>query len=325
MITLNALPTYEPAELSALTEQQLLDLMVKDEDRVPRNVIDECARRGDAMVTALQALAAQQADWHDATNELGEWWLCLHAVMILGLIDSDAAGDALLIFMRRIDVERDESLADWVTGYWPTLFANKTSRVIEPLKEIARDDTLTPWMRHEASDACVFWFRQTSGPPLEAALDWLAGLVTDKNKEQDIQLLSGNLLLEYPRPRFRTMLEELADEQTGWSRIFDKNDVARAFQRNTDQSKREPFDDPWRFYTPEQIEQRQRRWQEEDAARERRANEYLPSSQFDPEFEDGYEFAEPFVRDAPKIGRNDPCPCGSGKKYKKCCLGKDEE
>ena len=26
-----------------------------------------------------------------------------------------------------------------------------------------------------------------------------------------------------------------------------------------------------------------------------------------------------FKRDAPKTGRNDPCPCGSGKKYKKCC------
>ena len=25
-----------------------------------------------------------------------------------------------------------------------------------------------------------------------------------------------------------------------------------------------------------------------------------------------------------KIGRNDSCPCGSGKKYKKCCLGKDD-
>jgi len=23
------------------------------------------------------------------------------------------------------------------------------------------------------------------------------------------------------------------------------------------------------------------------------------------------------------IGRNDPCPCGSGKKYKRCCLAKD--
>ena len=29
-----------------------------------------------------------------------------------------------------------------------------------------------------------------------------------------------------------------------------------------------------------------------------------------------------FVREGKKIGRNDPCPCGSGKKYKNCC-GKD--
>ena len=28
---------------------------------------------------------------------------------------------------------------------------------------------------------------------------------------------------------------------------------------------------------------------------------------------------KPLVKDA-KIGRNDPCPCGSGKKYKNCCL-----
>ncbi|MDD5737868.1 MAG: SEC-C metal-binding domain-containing protein, partial [Candidatus Omnitrophica bacterium] len=27
----------------------------------------------------------------------------------------------------------------------------------------------------------------------------------------------------------------------------------------------------------------------------------------------------PIERDAPKVGRNDPCPCGSGKKYRKCC------
>ncbi|MBT4811315.1 MAG: preprotein translocase subunit SecA, partial [Thiotrichales bacterium] len=28
---------------------------------------------------------------------------------------------------------------------------------------------------------------------------------------------------------------------------------------------------------------------------------------------------EPFVRDGRKVGRNEPCPCGSGKKYKQCC------
>jgi preprotein translocase subunit SecA len=31
---------------------------------------------------------------------------------------------------------------------------------------------------------------------------------------------------------------------------------------------------------------------------------------------------EPKRRAAPKVGRNDPCPCGSGKKYKKCCGAK---
>ncbi|MBS1121825.1 MAG: preprotein translocase, SecA subunit, partial [Deltaproteobacteria bacterium] len=39
---------------------------------------------------------------------------------------------------------------------------------------------------------------------------------------------------------------------------------------------------------------------------------------------DGETKAEPIRRDRPKVGRNDPCPCGSGKKYKKC-HGKDEE
>jgi preprotein translocase subunit SecA len=28
--------------------------------------------------------------------------------------------------------------------------------------------------------------------------------------------------------------------------------------------------------------------------------------------------AQPFKRFGDKIGRNDPCPCGSGKKYKQC-------
>lgn len=34
----------------------------------------------------------------------------------------------------------------------------------------------------------------------------------------------------------------------------------------------------------------------------------------------GHEALTPFRRESPKVGRNDPCPCGSGKKHKKCCL-----
>jgi len=33
----------------------------------------------------------------------------------------------------------------------------------------------------------------------------------------------------------------------------------------------------------------------------------------------------PVVNDGKKVGRNDPCPCGSGKKYKHCCLKKKKQ
>lgn len=43
---------------------------------------------------------------------------------------------------------------------------------------------------------------------------------------------------------------------------------------------------------------------------------------------DGYDDALPTFNQQPlisdKTGRNDPCPCGSGKKYKKCCMDKDQ-
>ena len=31
------------------------------------------------------------------------------------------------------------------------------------------------------------------------------------------------------------------------------------------------------------------------------------------------ERSKTIIRTEKKVGRNDPCPCGSGKKYKKCC------
>jgi hypothetical protein len=44
----------------------------------------------------------------------------------------------------------------------------------------------------------------------------------------------------------------------------------------------------------------------------------------DEEMEDAFDDVpeDTFVRVEARVGRNDPCPCGSGKKYKKCCLGK---
>ena len=36
-------------------------------------------------------------------------------------------------------------------------------------------------------------------------------------------------------------------------------------------------------------------------------------------YDEGHVIGRTVVRSGQKIGRNDPCPCGSGKKYKHCC------
>jgi hypothetical protein len=43
----------------------------------------------------------------------------------------------------------------------------------------------------------------------------------------------------------------------------------------------------------------------------------------EPDDDDAFSESTTFLRSRPHIGRNEPCPCGSGKKYKKCCYLKD--
>lgn len=38
----------------------------------------------------------------------------------------------------------------------------------------------------------------------------------------------------------------------------------------------------------------------------------------DDDLRHGHERLDPY-RASPKVGRNEPCPCGSGRKYKRCC------
>ena len=69
----------------------------------------------------------------------------------------------------------------------------------------------------------------------------------------------------------------------------------------------------------ELIEQKRR----EEVKRQQLAFQHAQASALPEAEQDSGQQAEapqqPMVRDAPKVGRNDPCPCNSGKKYKQCC------
>jgi hypothetical protein len=68
----------------------------------------------------------------------------------------------------------------------------------------------------------------------------------------------------------------------------------------------------------EYEERRRRRWQEMSKVTVKGRGTEINSQRID----------ETTVKALPaqsgKVGRNEPCPCGSGKKFKKCCLQKED-
>ncbi len=299
------------AELATLDEPALIDILRRSGDRAPRNLIDACAARGDAMVQALASVLSAPAFWSDDIDD-GNWWLRQHAAMILGLIDTENAGRELVALMRRLDREDDDNTQDWLAGNWPALYTNKPVSLAPELRRLAEDRAHDWYIRINAAETYLALAQRGGESVFETALDWAAAMAADEQEEWTLRLNLGGELLDSPRPRHRLLLEMLASRQTGLGKHFEARDIEDSYARGVDAPEWERFTNPWAFHDPDVIRARQERWAEEEARRpeNEQQGEVLP-------FQD---WAAPYVRETPKIGRNDPCPCGSGKKYKKCCL-----
>ncbi len=302
------LRTYDAAELAAYDADALIALLIRDEDRAPRALIEACAARGETMVERLAALVAPESRWSEPDTE-GEWWLRLHAVMILGLMEGERAGRLLVSFMRRMERANDEDLQDWLAGCWPIFFRNKPDTLAPALRALAQDRSVDGYMRCQAVGSLLAAAERTGAQALDAELDSVAGMAADESEDRDMRLSVASDLLRFPRERHRRLLRNLARQQAGPGAFFNGANVTKAYARAGDRPEWHERNDPWDFYHPTAIAKRQ----------ERRAGEA----------DDGEEAEDlagepmlPYLRESPKVGRNAPCPCGSGKKYKKCCLDK---
>lgn len=312
---MNDIPILDPDTLASATAGELIDLLVTHQDRVPLALFDACVARGEALVAALAAYFAR-CDGADEDEEACDWWMDVHGFWLAGAIPGEAAGRLLIELLRRAG-ERDDFTLDWVAGYMAWLFANKPAGIVALARGLAEDRQVGWYARCEAVDGVV-GMAHTAGPEaLEEALDWLAALVEKPEDDLPLRHLAAHVLRDFPRPRHRALLDQLAVEQENGPRlniVFDSADVARAFSGKGDEPDWVRRGPPWDFYEDDQILARQKRWREEDerAARRKREEEILSL------------YPATYLRETPKLGRNDPCHCGSGKKYKKCCLPADE-
>jgi len=229
------------------------------------------------------------------------------------LIPSARAGLLLIDFMRSMSHADDHDLLDWLAGYWPAFFQNKPETVFSSLRDLCEDRSLDWYIRANATDAVIAAAQHRSESALEHALDWLARIAADEQEDWDLRLCCGNTLLNFPRARNRALLDDLAVRQSGWGVHFSADEVQKIYREMNEQPEWERFKNPWQFYDPEAIEHRRQRWSAETMVNKQDELDEADWIGAD-------DVWAPYIREIPKIGRNDPCPCGSGKKYKKCCL-----
>ncbi len=318
------LPRFDPHDLAEATPERLLELLIEHADQVTRPLFDACLDRGAAMVDTL---AAFYDLWDDPDPKMGagKWWTLLHGIYLLGAMEGEAAGRLLLRALRQAERSDDLDLQDWLAGDWPQFFANKPATVIELARELAEEQKVDWYMRYQAAEVVVDAGLRQGAEALETALDWAAGQAADPIQHPEHRYLLGLLLLHFPSDRHRPLLERLVEEQLNGRHpvvTFGPEQVEQAYARGRDDpdwQRRGPY---LAFYDDEEIANRQRRWQEEAEREIQRAMRSLQAKE-DPA-PAIIPVPAPYHREAPKPGRNDPCPCGSGKKYKKCCLAVEQ-
>ena len=297
-------------ELLAMDESALMTVVTSSDDVLPFPVITECASRKDAIVPLLRRHLDNDVHWGDEVDE-SDWWALLHAVFILGLVPGEASAQALLDAFRRITFDENNDLSDWLSSCWPALCRDKMEYTTAPLKQIAENPELRWYARCQAVDCVLAAAAENGDAALEKAIDWLAAMCSNAAEDPEFRVIAGHGLLDFPRERHRLIMDALVDLQEPQSLIanaYRRDDVQQAFDSG-DQPEWQRFDNPWQFYDLDEIERRQERWLRE-------------TGDLEPDLHDpiGHGAAQPYVRVQQKIGRNEPCPCGSGRKFKKCCM-----
>ncbi|MDK2822072.1 MAG: hypothetical protein PWP31_2037 [Clostridia bacterium] len=269
--------------------------------------------REEAIPELLEILEYTLSDVERLSKD-GKYLIHFPAIYMLAYFRETRAFDYIIRIASLPDEQVHDLLGDTITEDFGRILASVCDGNIEPIKGIIEDSSLDEYVRDQALDSLlillnngvvsreqlVFYFKELFNGKLEVdyssvwdSLPRTCSLIHPKGLEDDIRkaVADGKVMeiiagLNYMERQLHRPVKEVLDElkeDESYSLISERDVYSLEGWVGVD------FDEDF-----------------EDAYAE--------------EFEDDYEipFNIPFKRES-FVGRNDPCPCGSGKKYKKCC------
>jgi hypothetical protein len=320
-------------DYAGMTTAELIDLLFKEEDRVTLEHIQELVHRGDEARPKLLEILHNEDYWYEGQHS--EFWIELHTVVIL----SSIRDPALLPELLSVVTDSYFSEQQWVTDRWPELLAEFGEAAVEPLisfilehRGYHRDNIDYSFVRTQAAKALTRIALENEAVRPRVT-DFLIGLLRD-SQETDRVFLTQMIICPAVLDRKRGLqavqgaYHRRVISESVWGKYYE-------FVQHLNSRDFDPADefgqDFLDFYEPEAIAARQERWAKNDLVDvEEEEHEYdrawsgpapfpLPMERLYAKPIEVESKSAALAATSTKVGRNDPCPCGSGKKYKKCC------
>jgi hypothetical protein len=276
-----------------LSDDAMIDLLSTEEDRLSRAAVDEILRRP-RLAPRLAALIDEEELW---TADDPSLWAPIHAAFILAAMRPPGGLEAVLRALERSAKHEETFLMD-VADSMLAAFGPESVPAL-----IAAHEHAGSYPRIWINDALAHL--AVAHPKSRDAVRAHLRRVGLEEKRKEVAACAAQNLLGLPGETDRDALSVFVD---------------RGLVDEEDEYSIPPTLDWLRFYDPDAIAERQ----EEHGESGEDLEDLMPS---DPSLDVMSRIDEPSSGPAPiinaerKVGRNDPCPCGSGRKFKKCCGG----
>ena len=270
--------------------EELINELISSELLVPSKLAEEITRRQDAIPHLIHIIESKK--YHELDGP-GDGWATIHAIFILSTFKTPEVLAAILNLLKQYG----ENFDDWLTEDIPSVLVKFGIEAAEPLKEIVLDETIYIYTRNAASRALAVLAHQHP-ETRDSIVSMYREILKDDNDEL-IDMLIDELAQFKDDDAFdeiksvfeRGIIDEFVINMEDVEHIYNTPDEQLGYHHDEK--------DPMDHFSPSNIE-------------------YLWKANYD----DKYSRKLIELKKEKKIGRNDPCPCGSGKKYKKCCLKK---
>lgn len=291
-----------------MNTKQLIDRFIESGLMVEREIVEEIVKRDDDEIyKALYKIVKEDEYWRG--DGPGDSWSPIHTLFILGLKGDEKSYEIL----RYIVTHRAQELEDLLTDALPSVFYSFGTEYFDKIKDIAFDYSLDKryddkYVRIAAINVlCAFGILN---PEFNEKTIEVCKQILKEEKDDEVAGLVLPHMAEIKDDEFFEVVKKYHGECKFAGNVID---VTGLEEIHEGRRLRKQYG-----YCTEDL---RKHFSDENLNRLFEINYGKPEVKKIPEVKTAKKTpeAEENTEKKKKAGRNEPCPCGSGKKYKKCC------